>query len=606
MEEEPKTPPEEISISRGGVSIEGDYAQVGGDVVGGDKIVSAGKNVVQVSGTGNVVAGDDVIQVQKGAIHVGEGGQLQQTIVNLPRGVRIAIPVAAAALIVIALGVILPVRAVVADGGFESGQSGNRSGKWQLSAGVRIVETDEEDTPDNGSWKASVPAGEAMAQPEVKIPTAPSEMTVWYRSQNGSSRGTLQVRFDNDIVYSQGVAAELEWEQAKFPINHEKYGGRTVTLTVEYVASAGRAGGLLLIAAQPDVNAIWVDNIQISEIEAETLAQVTAAPIATSTSTAVPTLEPTATPRPTRESRPAPTDAPRATITATRAAVAGLTVISPTQTATQTLNFTWQSGDFREAGVNESGTGIWAQEIFVDVAGGTPPYTVVFDASGQRQTGLSFELFGLFCVGQVGTITVRSADGQEKSENITVKNPICPTKTPTPTATATPTKTPTPVPPTVVNGSFEEPAVSPGTYSFFESIPGWSLSLGSSFEMHNNDTFYGLSAARGAQLVELDSDGSSGIYQDLPTTPSATYALHFAFGARPESGPEDNVLEVWWDGALIAGPLSLDGSELSTASWTYYTYFVTATRSTTRLEFRDVGISNTYGTLLDDVYMTLP
>ena len=578
------TPVEQRMDISGGVNIEAENVSIAGDAVGRDKI-----------------------QAESGAVVVTSGGHLQQTIVNLPRGVRIAIPVAAAALIIIALGVILPVREVVADGGFESGQSGNRSGKWQLSAGVRIVETDEEDTPDNGAYKASLPAGEAMTQPEVNIPTMPSEMTVWYRSQNGSSRGTLQVRFDNDIVYSQGVAAELAWEQAKFPINHEKYGGRTVTLTVEYVAPAGRVGGLLRIAAQPDVNAIWVDNIQISEIEAETVAQVTAAPIATSISTAVPTLEPTATSRLTREPRPAPTDTLRAMNTATRATVAGLTVISPTQTATQTLNFTWRPGDFREAGVNESGIGIWAQEIFVDVAGGTPPYTVVFNASGQRQTGPSLEVFGLFCVGQVGTITVRSADGQEKSENITVKNPICPTKTPTPTATRTPTRTPTPVPPpTVVNGSFEEPPVYPGTYSYFGSIPGWSLSFGSSIEINNDNTFFGLSAARGAQLVELDSEGSSGIYQDLPTTPGATYALHFAFGARPESGPEDNVLEVWWDGELIAGPLSLDGSELTTASWTSYTYFVMATRSTTRLEFRDVGISNTYGTLLDDVYMTLP
>lgn len=157
------------AVSRsGGADMTATEVQVGGDVVGRGKIVSAGENIVQAGGSGNIVAGDDVVQVQPGAIHVGKGGQLRQTIVNLPRGVHIAIPVAAAALIVIALGVIFPVRAVVADDGFESGQSGNTSGKWQLTAGIRIVETDEEDTPDNGAYKASVPAGEAMTQPGAR------------------------------------------------------------------------------------------------------------------------------------------------------------------------------------------------------------------------------------------------------------------------------------------------------------------------------------------------------------------------------------------------------------------------------------------------------
>jgi hypothetical protein len=422
----------------GGAHLKGQSVKVGGDVVGRDKLTAI-DDIVEVSGSGNIVAGDDVVQVQPGAIHVGKGGQLRQTIVSLPCSAQIAVFVGVAALIVIALGQVLPVREAVADGGFESGQSGNRSGKWELTAGVHIVETDEEDTPDNGDWKASVPAGETMTQPEVKIPTARSEMTVWYRSQNRISRGTLQVRFDIDIVYKQGVAAELEWEQTKFPINHKKYGGRIVTLTIEYIAPVVRAGGLSRIAAQPAVNAIWVDNIQIDESEAETVAQVTATPSATSTSMAVPTLEPTATPRPTREQRSAPTEAPRATNTATRTAVAGLTVISPTQTATQTLSFTWRPGDFRESGVNESGIGIWAQDIFVDVKGGTPPYTILFDGSPQAST--PFEVLGLFCIGQVGAITIRSSDGQSVEERITVQDPICPTRTPTATRTPSPTRT---------------------------------------------------------------------------------------------------------------------------------------------------------------------
>ena len=116
---------------------------------------------------------------------------------------------------------------------------------------------------------------------------------------------------------------------------------------------------------------------------------------------------------------------------------------SPTPTRASTpstlmpLGLTWRTGAFREAGTNEQGVGIWAQEIFVEPRGGVPPYTILLDNS--PQASMPFEMFGLFCVGQVGTITVRSSDGQSVEERIAIKDPICPTKTPTPTATNSPT-----------------------------------------------------------------------------------------------------------------------------------------------------------------------
>ena len=113
-----------------------------------------------------------------------------------------------------------------------------------------------------------------------------------------------------------------------------------------------------------------------------------------------------------------------------------------TRSTLQPLSLTWRAGAFREAGTNEQGVGIWAQEIFVEPLGGAPPYTILFDNS--PQAGTPFEVFGLFCVGQVGTITVRSSDGQSVEERITVPDPICPTQTPTVTHTPVPTEPPLP------------------------------------------------------------------------------------------------------------------------------------------------------------------
>jgi hypothetical protein len=113
------------------------------------------------------------------------------------------------------------------------------------------------------------------------------------------------------------------------------------------------------------------------------------------------------------------------------------------------LSLTWRTGAFREAGTNDQGVGIWAQEIFVEPRGGATPYTVLFDATPQAST--PFEVFGLFCVAKRGMLTVRSSDGQAVEEQITVNDPLCPTRTPTATRTPTitptrtPTNTPTPI-----------------------------------------------------------------------------------------------------------------------------------------------------------------
>ncbi len=162
----------------------------------------------------------------------------------------------------------------------------------------------------------------------------------------------------------------------------------------------------------------------------------------------------------------------------------------------------------------------------------------------------------------------------------------------------------------VLNGGFEDPVVTNGAKwdIFTPGIPGWSISRGPSIEVHRGVN--GWLASEGMQYLELDTDidgpggplhgedASTAIYQDLTTLPGVWYDLEFAFSPRP--GVVDNVLEVWWGGSLI-DTISASGAGKSNTQWTYYSYQVQATGSTTRLEFGDSSVSDSFGTFLDDV-----
>lgn len=134
----------------------------------------------------------------------------------------------------------------------------------------------------------------------------------------------------------------------------------------------------------------------------------------------------------------------------------------------------------------------------------------------------------------------------------------------------------------------------------FGSIPGWSTASGPGIELQNNNagTQHG-----GEQNVELDSNGSSAIYQDIATIPGVSYKVSYWFSPRPGTSEADNVLQFSWDGSVI-DVISASGADLADTSWTQYTYTLVATSAWTRLQFADLGTSNTLGTYLDDVSVT--
>ncbi|BDI29115.1 hypothetical protein CCAX7_11660 [Capsulimonas corticalis] len=149
----------------------------------------------------------------------------------------------------------------------------------------------------------------------------------------------------------------------------------------------------------------------------------------------------------------------------------------------------------------------------------------------------------------------------------------------------------------ITNGSFEAPSINPGSYSLYNSIPGWTLASGSKIEIQNNIVG---KAADGFQFVELDSDASSSIMQTINTTAGKHYQLTFAFSARPGTGLSDNILGVNWNGASVS-KLTANGSGQGDTHWKTYTYDLVAHGSTSTVQFSDLGASNSLGTYIDHV-----
>lgn len=148
----------------------------------------------------------------------------------------------------------------------------------------------------------------------------------------------------------------------------------------------------------------------------------------------------------------------------------------------------------------------------------------------------------------------------------------------------------------VVNGGFEQSALPLDSWEVFLSLPGWTLAYGSGIELQNANAG---AAHGGTHKVELDSHSSSAMYQDIATIPGLSYTVSFWVSPRPGVEAEDNVLSASWDGALLDTIYSGEGG--AETVWTQYAYTVTATSSLTRLQFADVGFSNSLGSYLDDV-----
>ncbi len=151
----------------------------------------------------------------------------------------------------------------------------------------------------------------------------------------------------------------------------------------------------------------------------------------------------------------------------------------------------------------------------------------------------------------------------------------------------------------IVNGSFEQPVVAPGGAIVVSSIPGWTTTFGSGIEVENNAVG---AAFTGIQLVEMDSNDNSGMQQLVPTVAGRSYTLSVEYSPRPGIDVSSNGIEVRINGSVI-DTIAQSGIGLSATSWTKFSYQVVASGSSTAVEFRATGTSDSVGGFIDDVRM---
>lgn len=144
----------------------------------------------------------------------------------------------------------------------------------------------------------------------------------------------------------------------------------------------------------------------------------------------------------------------------------------------------------------------------------------------------------------------------------------------------------------VANGSFETPAVGPGTWTIVNSAVGWTVGP-NGLEIRNNVAG---SAYVGSNFAELDTSANSWISQALNTVAGQSYSLSFAYTNRPDNqGAASNGLA--WSIGGLGGTV---GNNTDTSWATFSTTFI-GTGSPMTLRFAAVGTSDGYGTSLDNI-----
>jgi choice-of-anchor C domain-containing protein len=158
----------------------------------------------------------------------------------------------------------------------------------------------------------------------------------------------------------------------------------------------------------------------------------------------------------------------------------------------------------------------------------------------------------------------------------------------------------------LVNPSFEQPVVPNPDFQYYyagdTSITGWTIVGGSVDVLSTN-----WQAHEGKQSVDLSGVSTGGLYQNINTTAGTTYRLGFWLAGNSEfqgnfgTGPLIKMMKLSWAGSPVA-TLSFDvtGKTKTNPGWTFYSYDLTATNPSTRLEFDSVT-SGTAGPLIDDL-----
>ncbi|WP_225824872.1 isopeptide-forming domain-containing fimbrial protein [Streptomyces naphthomycinicus] len=160
----------------------------------------------------------------------------------------------------------------------------------------------------------------------------------------------------------------------------------------------------------------------------------------------------------------------------------------------------------------------------------------------------------------------------------------------------------------LVNGSFEQPAVT--NFEILPDasqtqapkwVPGWLTTATDHMVELWRSGFNGVPSADGLQFAELNANQVSTLYQDLPTTPGTK--LYWRLYHRGRQGQDTMALDIGAPGSAVEQRRFTDGN----TAWGYYTgtYTVPAGQTLTRFAFRSIsaaGGNRGAGNFLDGIF----
>lgn len=165
----------------------------------------------------------------------------------------------------------------------------------------------------------------------------------------------------------------------------------------------------------------------------------------------------------------------------------------------------------------------------------------------------------------------------------------------------------------LLNGSFESPVVTPGTFLNFGAGAepagfDWKVATGN-VDLAGPNPFIFFPPYDGIQAVDLNGFVRGSLYQDFTTVLGQQYSLRFAYADNPLEGgistADVSVTDLVSFGTLLTGSVSHSTSTNSppNGDWIVYSGSFTATGPSTRLLFVSTSASNSAsgGIILDDV-----
>ena len=157
---------------------------------------------------------------------------------------------------------------------------------------------------------------------------------------------------------------------------------------------------------------------------------------------------------------------------------------------------------------------------------------------------------------------------------------------------------PPPPPPSgdnlLVDGSFEGAVVPQGGVVVGATVPGWRPIAGGQIELWRGHK--GVTPTDGLNSLELDAGAArDGFVQEVGTVAGAVYDLSFDAMRRPGTYGSTNLVEVLWNGALVA-------RVTPTIAWSEYDFDVIGTGGLDQLTIREAEtrFGDGVGAMLDD------